>query len=305
MTTAAAVRTRRRSRVRTEPFRILVASAAEPDSIGAIRLAAKLARRHSASVHALIVATPFPHTFPSIASLAPPALVDDGNRRNALGLLRHQLSLIRGTGEWAIRATTGFAAERINDAATRWPASLVIMGTGEHGRIGRLFGSDTTVDVATHARVPVLAVPRKARELPTNAVAAVDFTPSSVAAARMAATLLGANGTLTLLHASSLISDEAAAGTLTDLYTTGARDRLAVIAEYIARRAKRKVMTALASGNVVDRLLERVEAGHCDLIAVGAHERTLLERLLVGRVRVQVLRAAPCAVLVMPATPEE
>lgn len=305
MTIAAAPRARRRSRMRTEPFRILVASAGEPDSIGAIHLATKLARRHSASVHALTVATPFPHTFPSIVSLAPPAMVDDGNRRNALEVLRHQLSSVRGTGEWAIRATTGFAAESIVDSAARWPASLVIMGTGEHGLAGRLFGSETTVQVATRATVPVLAVPRKVRELPTRAVAAVDFTPSSVAAARMAATLLGPNGILTLLYTSPLVAEESAAGTLTDLYTTGARDRLAVVAEHIRRRAKRKVLVAVSTGHVVDRLLERVEKHQCDLIALGAHEPTLLERVLVGRVRAQVLRAAPCSVLVMPPQPEE
>lgn len=304
MTIAAVSRVRRRSRVRTEPFRILVASAGEPDSLGAIRLATTLARRRSASVHALIVAPPFPHTFPSIVALAPP-MVDDGNRRNALEVLRHQLSTVRGTGEWAIRATTGFAADSINDAARRWPASLLVIGTGEHGLAGRLLGSETAVKIAMHATVPMLAVPRKARQLPTRAVAAVDFTPSSVAAARMAASLLGPNGTLTLLYASSLIAESAAAGTLTDLYTTGARDRLAVIAEHIGRRAKRKVAIAVGEGSIVDRLLDRVESGPCDLIALGAHEPTLIERLLIGRVRTQVLRAAQCCVLVMPPTAGE
>jgi nucleotide-binding universal stress UspA family protein len=291
--------------VRTQPFRILVASAGEADSLGAIRLATTLARRRSASVHALIVATPFPHSFPSIAAIAPPAMVDDGNRRHALEVLRHQLSTVRGTGEWAIRAATGFPADSIKDAATRWPASLIVMGTGEHGLAGRLFGSATTVKVAMLSTVPVLAVPRKARELPTEAVAAIDFSASSVAAARMAATLLGPNGTLTLLYASSLITEEAAIGTLPALYTAGARDRLAVIAEDIGRRANRKVVAAVASGSIVDRLFDRVESNQCDLIALGAHEPTLLERLLVGKVRAKVLRAAPCAVLVMPPTPEE
>ena len=306
MTAPAVARARRRVRpLRTAPYRILVASAAEPSSVGAITLATALARRRSASVHALIVATPFPHTFPSILAMAPPALVDDDNRRAALERLREQLSTVRGTGEWAVRATTGFAADSIAQAAARWPASLVIMGSGDHGLAHRLLGSETAVKVATHASVPVLAVPADARELPKNAVAAVDFSDSSIAAAHTAATLLGQRGRLTLLYASPLINEDRTGGTLTDLYTAGAHERLQTIANEVHRRSKRPVDIKLASGGIVDRLADMVDADACDLIAMGAHEPTLLERVLVGHVRARVIRSAACSVLVVPAIAHE
>ena len=302
MTAPAVARARRRVQpLRTAPYRILVASAAEPSSLGAITLATALARRRSASVHALIVATPFPHTMPSIFAIAPPALVDDDNRRAALERLRQQLATIRGTGEWAVRATTGFAAESIADAAARWPASIVIMGSGEHGLANRLLGSETAVKVATHATVPVLAVPADARELPKRAVAAVDFTDSSIAAAHTAATLLGQRGQLTLVYASPLIVTDSHGGTLTDLYTAGARERLESVASEIHRRSKRPVDIRLENGDIVERLAEMVEADECELIAMGAHEPTLLERILVGHVRARVIRSAACSVLVVPA----
>jgi nucleotide-binding universal stress UspA family protein len=301
MTAPAVARARRRVQpLRTAPYRILVASAAEPSSLGAITLATALARRRSASVHALIVATPFPHTFPSIAAMAPPAMVDDESRRAALERLRQQLATIRGTGEWAVRATSGFPAESISAAAARWPASVVIMGSGDHTLARRLLGSETAVKLATHATVPVLAVPADARELPTRAVAAVDFSESSIEAAHTAATLLGQRGRLTLMYASPLIVDHAPGGTLTDLYTAGARDRLETIADDVHRRSKRPVSIRLASGDIVERLNEMVEADECDLIAMGAHEPTLLERVLVGHVRARVIRSAACSVLVVP-----
>ena len=307
MTAPSIARARRSGRtIKTQPFRILVASSAEPSSLGAIRLATALAKRRSASVHALIAATPFPHTIASVFAVAPPVLVDDDNRRTALEQLRRQLATVRGTREWTMRASSGFASDAILDAACRWPASLVVMGRGEHGTLDRFLGSETAVKVATHATVPVLAVPAEARDLPMRAVAAVDFSESSIAAAMLAATLLGPNGTLTLLYASPLIVDEEAPpGTLTDLYTLGARDRLAAVALDIHRRTKRPVQSAVATGSIVDRLLDYVDANECDLITLGGHEPTLLERVLVGRVRARVLRATSCCVLVVPPAKEE
>jgi nucleotide-binding universal stress UspA family protein len=306
MTAPSVSRRHHRSRqLRTQPFRILVASAGESSSIGAIRIATILARRRSASVHALIVAPPFPHTIASILAVAPPVHVDEDNRRSALEQLRRQLATVRGTGDWAMRATTGFAAESITDAATRWPASLVIMGTGEHGVVDRLLGSETALKVATQSSVPVLAVPGDARELPTRAVAAVDFSESSIAAATLAASMVGPNGTLTLLYASPLIADGGAAGSLTDLYTSGAMERLTEVAMTIHGRTKRPVLATVAGGCIVDRLADLVNEGKCDLIALGAHEPTLLDRLLIGRMRARVMRATNCSILVSPLAAEE
>ena len=300
MSAPAIARPRRGRPIKTEPFRILVASSAETTSLGAIRIATLLARRRSASVHALIVAKPFPHAMPSDLRVAPPAVLDEDHRRSALEQLRHQLATVRGTREWAVRAASGFAAESILGAARRWPASLVVIGSGSHGIAQRLLGSDTAMNVVLQTKVPVLAVPPDARDLPTRAVAAVDFSESSIAAAMLAATLLGPNGTLTLVYASSLIAGNGTTGSLTDLYTTGARDRLAEVALDIARRSKRQVDSAVVSGGIVDGLLDYVNEHEIELVALGAHEPSFLERVLVGRVRARVLREATCAVLVVP-----
>jgi nucleotide-binding universal stress UspA family protein len=89
-------------------------------------------------------------------------------------------------------------------------------------------------------------------------------------------------------------------GTLTDLYTTGAQERLAEIASDIHRHTKRPVDFEVASGGIVDTLMHYVEPSGGDLIAMGAQERGLVDRLLLGRVRSSVIRAAKCSVLVVP-----
>jgi nucleotide-binding universal stress UspA family protein len=289
-------RTGRSATTKIQPYRILVGSDGTDASLGAIRVAQLLARRKSASVHALSVATPFPHS--SVLTLVPPALIDDENRHTALETLRQQLTTVRGTRGWTMRATAGFPADSIMGAAERWPADLIVVGLGRHGFIDRLIGSETAVKIAMHSNVAVLAVPPDAQQLPMHAVAAIDFTDASVAAAMLAATLLGPNGLLTLTHAAFLVKDESDPGSLVDVYTTGAREKLEAIRERIHRRMKRRVDVALRPGAVVDALTEIALARKADMIALGGHERPLLERLFTGSVRASILRNTGCAVLV-------
>jgi nucleotide-binding universal stress UspA family protein len=157
--------------------------------------------------------------------------------------------------------------------------------------------------------VPVLAVPGDATLLPTRAIVAIDFSPSSVDAAMLAATMLGANGTVQLLHASAFAMDDAKPDSLLSTYTAGAAEKLEVIAERVRRRTKRHVSYVVARGDIGEQLMERAAADNCDLIALGSHEPSVLDRLLGGSVRAEVLRSAGCSVLIAPApvpvTPEE
>ncbi|HET9426663.1 MAG TPA: universal stress protein [Gemmatimonadaceae bacterium] len=292
---------RRNANTIRQPYRILVGASGEPSSLGALRVAQALARRRSASVHALSVATPFPHRIPTVFNVAPPALIDEDSRRGALEQLRTQLAAVRGTRGWTMRATVGFAADSIVDAAERWPASLVIIGLGHHGFADRLIGSETAVTVAKRCKVPVLAVPPDATQLPMRAVAAIDFTDESVEAAMLAATMLGPNGQLTLIHASVLAVDEGKPGSLLDVYTSGAKMKLHEIEDRVHRRTKRRVSSVVAGGDIVERLVQYAADERCDLIALGGPEHDMLERLLAGSVRTRVLRAVGCAVLIAPA----
>lgn len=290
--------------IRREPYRMLICSAGDPSSLGALKVGAVLARRRSAAVHVLTVATPFPHKLPSVFDVAPPAMLDDDSRRAAIEQLREQLLTVRGARSWTMRAATGFAPETILDAARRWPASLIVLGLGSHGLTDRLIGSETAVALARKSPIPILAVPASATELPRHAVVAIDFSESSIASARLAATMLRPNGRITLIHASALVVPESDPGSMLDLYTTGAKDRLDEIRNQIHRRTKRQVDAVLATGGVVEELLSHATEHESDLIALGSHDAGALERLLTGSIRARVLRAAGCSVLVTPAVSE-
>ena len=149
--------------------------------------------------------------------------------------------------------------------------------------------------------MPVLAVPPESVDLPVRAAAAIDFTESSIAAANLAATLLGPNGILTLVHASILVERDHEAGTLADVYTTGASEKLETIRARIHDATKRRIHALVVNSEIVDGLLSYVERERCDLLALGGHDRGFLDRLFLGSVRTRVLHNAHCQVLVVPA----
>lgn len=304
MTHTTAPRTRRRAvRDDSPPMRILVATAGQPDTEGAITVASLLARRTHALVDVLTVVAPFPHLAPAALRFAPPAVMDEENRREAFDTVRAQIAAAHHGDSWRVYAEVGWPADTIVDAARKWGATLIVAGMGRHGAIDRFIGSETAVSIAHRANVPVLVVPEDITRLPVNAAAAIDFTPSSAAAARLAATLLAPTGVLTLVHASMLAKATVDPGTLMDVYTTGARDKLVALGGEITAQTGRKVAVRLTEGPVADALLAAAEADHFDLIALGSHERGLIDRLLMGSVRTRVLRHARVPVLVTPELP--
>jgi len=59
------------------------------------------------------------------------------------------------------------------------------------------------------------------------------------------------------------------------------------------------VQHVLLEGNPADEVLRHATEARSDLIVLGTHGRTGLERLLMGSVAEKVLRGAPCSVLVV------
>jgi nucleotide-binding universal stress UspA family protein len=290
----------RTSTARPTAPRILLATAGDEDSIGALYVAAALAREGAAEVLALGVAAPFPHTMSTLISPKSPVSIDEDSRLRMLEDVRLRLEELPGTERWTKRAIVGWPVDVINAAAASWKASLIVIGIGRHGRMDRLFGSETAVGVIKHAHIPVLAVSSAARDLPRHACAAVDFTDASLSAAALAADLLADDGTLTLVHACAFKGVKAHEGDLVDVYRAGARAKLDESVEKVKRHTQRRVEGAMLEGEPGETLLEYARHNHCDLIALGGHEQGLVDRILIGSVRTRVLRGAECSVLVAP-----
>jgi nucleotide-binding universal stress UspA family protein/quercetin dioxygenase-like cupin family protein len=60
-----------------------------------------------------------------------------------------------------------------------------------------------------------------------------------------------------------------------------------------------RVEHRLAEGDPAEEILRLSEAQHCDLVVMGSHGKTGLERLLIGSAAEEVLRKAVCPVLVV------
>ena len=143
---------------------------------------------------------------------------------------------------------------------------------------------------------------------------ATDGSPASIAAAQRASKLLQAADQLTLLNVVGEVPGDDSGAFVSGAASPAEQDavwkqQMAEAGEEIERTA-----TALTSAQIH----KRVEVGdvggtvcrvagelHVDVIVVGAHgHRGAIERILLGSVSEQIVRHAPCAVLVVRPEPE-
>src|SRR6185503_4373579 len=274
----------RRSRVaapRPMEVRVLLATAGEPESRGAATVAAAIAKRYHAPVLALGVVTPFPHNLSTITSMRHPVALDETSRLEVLEAVRqavHQFS----AGEWETRAVIGDPASTIDDLARQWGATLIVTGLGRHKRVDRIFGSETAIAVMKHSTIPVLAVPARMSGLPERAVAAIDFTAPSMAAAAIGADILSDAGTLTAVHVCGFAGVKAEPGDLVELYRAGASTKLELALSDLRRHTKRRVDSAMLEGEPSRPVVEYARREHCELITLGGDERGLLDQHRAG-----------------------
>ncbi len=138
---------------------------------------------------------------------------------------------------------------------------------------------------------------------PSKILVAIDFSPASIAAARRALALAGEGGVLRLVHvlATDLVPRHAYVGQ--DLV-----EQLLARLEAEAGLALRKLASELTgAGPVVEthvcrgRPADRIVAdgSEQDLVVIGAHARTGIERFALGSVAEEVARESPTPVLVV------
>lgn len=186
----------------------------------------------------------------------------------------------------------GQPATEIADAARELRASVIVMGIGPHHAIDRALGGETALQLVQVASAAVLAVPADVAALPHRAVVGVDFTPSSVLAARTVARMLAAGDALHLVHVRAP-GDRAPEG-------ADAQRRLAALATVLGLRDGISVTTAVLDGPPSPALLAEVTRVKGDLIAMGSHGYGMWKRLTLGSVASKVLRLAATSVLVQP-----
>jgi nucleotide-binding universal stress UspA family protein len=141
---------------------------------------------------------------------------------------------------------------------------------------------------------------------------ATDGSPYSIDAARAAGILLRGADHVTLLSVVTEVPGDDAGGFEGSVYSPGEQDAL-WDAEMAEAGAELEQTAAALSAAQIDKRIEVGDVGGtvcriaaevgADVIVVGSHGRGAIERLLLGSVSEQVVRHAPCPVLVVRPEP--
>ncbi|HEX7938662.1 MAG TPA: universal stress protein [Gemmatimonadaceae bacterium] len=268
----------------------------------AIRVARLMADAGRWAPQALTVLEPLPVAVADV-SLGPPALAyQQGITEGLLGAIQGQLAH-GGGSDWKLAVQFGRAAPVIARCAREAHADFIVLGLGKHGKLARLAGAETAARVVRLTDVPVLAVGESVRKLPSVAVVGMDFGDSSSRAAREALTLLQPPGVLHLLHVRWAVNGQTLGDSAWErTYADGVHRGFERVLRELGTRDGIKITTEYVKGDVVETILGAAKRLNADLIAVGSHSQTVIDRLLIGSTPAQLLRVAPHSVLIAAPT---
>lgn len=287
--------------------RILAATDFSPASEGAVRWADFLATRFGAELvlfHALSLDPALLVGPTGVAVDLAARLVEDARRaaEESMRELQGKFPSARAVVEEAP------AREGIVRAAQTHGADLVCVGT--HGRTGlpRLLYGSVAQHVVVHSPVPVLTVRQDDRPVRVRCVLApTDFSPAADAALPWADLLARAfDARLVLLHVVEVTYES-----LLEVPWSGVEPVGEAIARQLEERARAElaaraeklppcetlVRTGLGAGLSRQRIVEAAADVGADVIVMGTHGRTGVDRILFGSVAEHVVRTSPVPVL--------
>jgi hypothetical protein len=186
----------------------------------------------------------------------------------------------------------------VNDAEKN-QVDMIIIGT--HGRTGlkRLMMGSVTAKVIGHALCNVLVVPLHAKVDCRNILIATDGSRYSDAAASEAIGIAKRCGG-SLIVISIALSDKEIILPEDDEEMILAKDNVKKIVE-LAEKEGVKTEGLTAIGKPYEAIVETSKQKHADLIVVGSHGKTGLNRLLMGSVTERIIGHSESAVLIVKA----
>jgi nucleotide-binding universal stress UspA family protein len=285
---------------------ILLATHGLPEAAGAVRVAGRLAQATGMQVRVIAVLEPPPMVAGPYGFVVPVQPVWEERSDVILTRVRNQIEeLVGHDTRWPIDVISGDPFRVIPQAVAQ-QASLLVMGLGQHHLVDRALGGETALRVLRAARVPVLAVPEGQVHLPRRAVAAVDFSDTSLAAAQQAIALLPSLTHMQLVHVAPRWDLEPSTFAVwRSAYEDGVAPAFArLIGKLRAPRAL-TINTAVRDGKVTSELLDAVNESGADVVVLGSKGLGFLDRMLVGSTATSVIRSAQCAVFALPISATE
>jgi nucleotide-binding universal stress UspA family protein len=290
-------------------------------SVQAVQIAKQLARRFGASIH-LAHVRQFNYAADFVAPAPPivPFSFMPYGQNGEKGVLNELNALAR---DYGISSATcdvlngGPPFDEICRLAQTIPADLVVMPT--HGRTGlkHVFLGSTAERVVQHSPCAVFVSRQAKREsqavrtfIPRRILVPVDFSDCSQGGLRYAigfASEFGAK--IILLHATYLGYVYSSEGTalydmpaLQEAARENAEREMRVFVHTV-NFGRVKFETAFTEGSPVLNICAFAKDHDIDLIVTSTHGLTGFKHVLIGSIAEQVVRHAPCSVLVVPSHP--
>jgi len=216
----------------------------------------------------------------------------------------------RGPGELEIRVEEGDPLPMLLRFAEQWDADLLVVGSHGASGVSRILLGSVGDRVVRYAHCSVLVARSFARS--GRVLAATDLSAASLPAVAEAAGIARRHGArLSVLHAvdaglslAAYVALERGGPPLAGLEETGRRAREAAarsLSETLAR-LEVEAETLVEDGPAAPAILRAADRLGAELLVVGTHGRTALERLALGSVAETVVRGAACPVLVVRTT---
>ncbi|WP_336338976.1 universal stress protein [Haloarcula brevis] len=272
---------------------ILVPIDDSPGSQRAFEAAATLAKQYGSAVHVLAVVD---EHGPSDGEW------DYDGDSPAAAFLDEQSDAADGI-EVTSAVREGVVHEEILDYADERGVDLVVMGT--HGRTGvrRYLLGSVTEKVVRLSDVPVLSVKADAEPggvrfddilLPTDGSSGAEaaIEPTAALAGETDATV----HVLSAVDTRSLGIDVGSTVIIDELESI-AEDAVATASERLYDQGVGAVKTAVAHGIPYRVILQAIDDNDVDLVVIGTHGRTGIDRYLLGSVTEKLVRTAPVPVL--------
>lgn len=203
---------------------------------------------------------------------------------------------------------TGRDYEAIIAEAHKLHADLIVVGTHRPSSMVQDMIGTTADRVLRHGGLPLLLVRQKPAGAYASILVAVDFSPASARALKLAAEMfpeariaaVTAYGTTrrTLLGDDEVARE--AAGEARRLALKGFLLEVREGSDPALTATLKRAETIVERGWAEDVILQAVETMTPDLIVVGTHARAGVEQAVIGSVAEWVLREAPCDVLAVP-----
>lgn len=277
---------------------ILLATHGGETAEGATRVAAGLARRLGVPLYTIAVFQPAAFIGDGFGATYMPTTAEIEDTQAALiESVNDQLGRC-GVHDCVPEFRIGVTTSEIASAARTFGADLIVVGLGSHRVIDRALGDETALYLAQMAATPVLAVPTNATSIPRRAVVALDFSPTSVLAARTVARWLEPGDALHVVHVSAA-EHEAHHGHPAE-HDASSDARLGEIASYVRAGSHGEIDTVQLAGEPARALLDYAREIDADVIALGSHGYGIWKRLMLGSVASKIIRLSPRAVLVAP-----